>query len=185
MSIYTGKEVAVYSVFHMFGNPDMTIEEQLAITKIYWKHNVLDIKTERELVPFYGNMVGVSCGVKENGVMKECIHISDVPYFLSQDWEWAERLYEDIQRIYKRCKRKNIAFTKDYVKSQVYRADEELCFNEMFNCIKQRPYAKYEKGQFHSTWMQRYRELLMKTMREFGYTEEQINNWVWEGIKSW
>ena len=75
MSIYTGKEVAVYSEFHMFGDTNKSIEEQLKNTKIYLKDKLLDIKTERELVPYYGNMCGIVCEAKEDGVFKKCLHI--------------------------------------------------------------------------------------------------------------
>ena len=55
----------------------------------------------------------------------------------------------------------------------------------MFNEIKEHPYAKPVRGKYHSKWMQMYRDRLVETMREFGYTEEQINEWVWNGKRTW
>lgn len=184
MSIYTGKEIALYSEFHMFGDEDKTIEEQLKTTKIYLKDELLEIKTEHDLVPYYGNMCGIVCGTKEDGVFKKCLHITSVPYFLSQDWEWTERVYKDIQTIWRRCKRKNIPFTLNYVKEHLWH-DDEPCVESMFSEIKKHPYAKLVRGKYHSTWMQRYRDKLVETMREFNYTEDQINEWVWNGRRTW
>ena len=184
MSIYTGKEVAVYSEFHMFGDTNKSIEEQLKNTKIYLKDKLLDIKTERELVPYYGNMCGIVCATKEDGVFKKCLHITSVPYFLSEDWNYAERIYKDIQRLWKRCKNKKIPFTLEYVKDHLW-YDEQPYIELMFNEVKEHPYAKCVRGKYHTTWMQRDRERLVETMREFDYTEEQINEWVWNGRKTW
>ena len=184
MSIYTGKEVAVYSEFHMFGDDDKTIDEQLKNTKIYIRDMPLEIKTERDLVPYYGNMCGIICGIHEDGVIKKCLHISSVPYFLSEDWSWTERVYKDIQRLWKQCKRKKIPFTLEYVKKHLW-YDEQPFIESMFNEIKEHPYAKLVRGKYHSTWMHHYREILIETMREFNYTEDQINAWVWEGKRTW
>ena len=184
MSKYTGREPCVYSEFTMFGDDDKTIEEQLANTVIHWKDTILNIKTERELVPYYGNMCGIVCATHEDGVLKKSLHISSVPYFLSQDWEWTERMYKNIQKIWRQCKRKNIQFTLDYVKKHIW-YDEQSCLEPMFNDIKKHPYAKPVRGKYHSTWMQMYRDKLVETMREFGYTEEQINEWVWYGKRTW
>ena len=184
MSIYTGKEPCVYSEFTMFGDESKTINEQLANTVIHYKENILDIKTERELVPYYANMCGIVCANHEDGVIKKSIHISSVPYFLSQDWEWTEGIYKDIQTIWRKCKRKNIPFTLEYVKKHLWR-DEEPCIEPMFNEIKEHPYAKLKRGKYHSTWMQMFRDKLVETMREFDYTEDQINEWVWNGRRTW
>ena len=180
MSIYTGKEPCVYSEF----NDNKTIEEQLKTIKIYLKDKLLEIKTERDIVPYYANMCGVVCGTKEDGIIKKCLHITSVPYFLYQDWEHTERIYKDIQRLWKRCKRKNIPFTLEYVKQHLWR-DDEVCVESMFNEIKEHPYAKCVRGKYHSTWMNHYRDKLKETMQEFGYTDEQIDKWIWEGKRTW
>ena len=56
---------------------------------------------------------------------------------------------------------------------------------DMVKDISEHPYKKCVRGKYHSSWMQRYRELLMETMQEFGYTETQINEWVWNGRRTW
>ena len=183
MSKYTGKEPCVYSEFHMFGD-GTSVDNQLKNTNIYIKGEKADIKTERDLIPYYGNMCGIICGTKEDGVIKKCLHISSVPYFLTQDWDWTERLYKDIQVLWRRCKRKKIRFTLEYVKEHLWH-DDQSCIEPMVEDIKEHPYAKYERGKFHSNWMQMYRDELVETMREYGYTDEQINKWVWEGLKTW
>jgi len=184
MSEYTGKEPCVYSEFHMFADKNKSIEELLKNTKIYIKNEILEINTERELVPYYANMCGIVCGTKEDGVIKTCIHITSVPYFLSQDWERTEEIYKDIQRLWKQCKRKKIPFTLEYIKKHIW-YDEQPCIEPMFNEIKEHPYAKLVRGKYHSTWMQMYRDRLVETMQEFGYTDEQINEWVWNGKRTW
>ena len=184
MSKFTGREPAVYSEFTMFGEPNKTIEEQLANTVIHYNDEILDIKTERELVPYYANMCGIVCATNENGKVKKSIHITSVPYFLSQDWEWTERMYKQIQSIWRKCKRNNIKFTIEYVKEHFWR-DEEPDLEKIVKEIAEHPYAKYVKGKFHSNWMQRYRDLLIEEMRKYNYTEEQINEWVWNGRRTW
>ena len=184
MSEYTGKEPCVYSEFTMFGD-GTSIEEQLKHCRIYWKGKIIDIKTEKELVPYYANMIGMLCGVHEDGVLKRSLHFSEVPYFLSQDWEWTERIYKDIQRIWRYCHRKSIPFTFEYVqKKSCYNEDEALLRN-IVNDISEHPHKKYVRGTYHSRWMHRYRELLMETMKEYGYTNKQINEWVWNGRRTW
>ena len=110
--------------------------------------------------------------------------MSSVPYFLSQDWEWTERIYKDLQKMWKYCQRKNIPFTLEYVQEK-YWDNEEPILPNIVNDIISHPYKKYVRGTYHSKWMHHYRELLIETMREFGYTEKQINKWVWEGIRTW
>lgn len=183
MSIYTGKEPCVYSEFTMFGDEGKTIDEQLENTIIYLNHERLNIKTERELVPYYGNMCGIGASY-EDGVIKKTLHMSSVPYFLSQDWEWTERMYKDFQRMWKRCKRENIPFTLEYIREHFWR-DKDPCIPSMIETINKHPYAKLKRGTFHSNWMQYHRKILIETMREFNYTEDQINEWVWNGRRTW
>lgn len=187
MSKYTGKEPCVYSEFTMFGDEGKTINEQLINTIIYCKNEILDIKTERELVPYYGNMCGIICATREDGKIKKNIHISSVPYFLSQDWEWIERLYKDVQRIWRYCQRKKIPFDFTYVQSKVWMGDEELALPDIVKDVAEHPYKKIECGKYHSTrWgVQHYRELMIETMKKYGYTDEQIYEWVWNGKRTW
>lgn len=184
ISIYTGKEPCVYSEFTMFGDDNKTIEEQLANTVIHWKDNVLNIKTERELVPYYGNMCGIICATHEDGVLKKSLHISSVPYFLSQDWEWTERTYKRLQSLWKKCKREKIPFTVEYAEQHYWGKDDDN-LAEMIEDINKHPYAKLKRGRYHSSWMQYHRDRLIETMRQFNYTEDQINEWVWNGKRTW
>lgn len=184
MSCYTGKEPCVFSEFTMFGDSNKTIEEQLNNTIIHLGNTILDIKTERELVPYYANMCGIVCATHEDGKIKKSLHISSVPYFLSQDWEWTERTYKKLQSMWKKCKRNNIPFTIDYVRDHFWK-NEENYLETMVDEINKHPYAKLKRGKFHSVWMQHYRDKLIETMKEFGYTDQQINEWVWNGRKTW
>ena len=184
MSKYTGKEVCVYSEFYMFDKTDIPLEERLKKVTIYLKDKVLDIKTERQLVPYYANMVGAMGCTNEDGIFRRTIHISSLPYFLSEDWGKVDRMYRDLQKFWKRCKRQGIEFTLDYVKEHFW-YDDEPCLEGMFKEIKEHPYAKLVRGKYHSRFMQHYRDELVKTMKEFNYTEDEINEWVWNGKRTW
>lgn len=184
MSKYTGREPCVYSEFTMFGDDGKTIEEQLANTVIHLKDTILNIKTERELVPYYGNMCGIVCTTHEDGVLKKNIHISSVPYFLSQDWEWTERMYKDLQSMWRKCKRKGIPFTVEYAEQHYWGRDDSNLL-KMVEEINEHPYAKLKRGKYHSSFMQYYRDKLKDTMQEFGYTDKQINEWIWNGRRTW
>ena len=123
----------------------------------------------------------------KDGVIKKCLHISKVPYFLSEDWRWTEDLYKDVQKIWKYCNRKQIPFSLEYVQSKLWIGSDESALLDIVNEIAEHPYKKLERGKYHSTrWgIQHYRELLMETMKEYGYTDDQINAWVWEGKRTW
>ena len=190
MSRFTGKEVCVYSEFHDFNRFD-NIEEMLSKTVVYQNnsHNSkvkLNWTCEKDIVPYYAHMIGMSGSSKEGVVL----FISNRPYFDEEEEEHLSWKFRDAKRYIMSCKRnKKTPSFQGFLNTQFFWKNdptEKELLEEVYNRVFEHPYAKkFNMKGLHLPMQEYYRNVLHKEMLKYGYTEEQITNWIRDGNKTW
>ena len=176
MSKYSGK-CDLYDSFYM--KEDSDIEETLKKTKIYaYDHELipLDIKTEKDLVPYYPYLVCMSYTNKE-GYM--CYYLS-IQSFV--DIEEQERLTDSLNsmlRYYRKCKRKKEPFDIEEACDKIFFPQE--CHEELAKRVQQFGEKAVIDG-LHTRMHQVYRKELYEEMLRVGYTPLRAWHWVYKEI---
>lgn len=190
MSKFTGKEVCVYSEFHNFNRFD-SIEEMLSKTVVYQSDSYYD-KTElhwtceKDIVPYYAHMIGMGGYSNE----RITLFITKRPYFDIEEEEHLSWRFKDAKKYIMSCKRnKKIPSLQGFLNTQCFWKNdptEKELLEEIYNRVLEHPYAKkFNMQGIHLPMQEYYRNLLHKEMLEYGYTEEQITNWIRDGNKTW
>lgn len=149
-------------------------------SKIYlgWdSEEPLDIKEERDLVPYYPFVI--SCGAFEHGV--GTMHLMSKSWVDYEEEDVLEGYLQQILKIQRRCKRKKVEFDVDEV-------FEEVCypfyFHEEIKTLIERVKEHGKKatyGGIHLSSKNYYRNQLIEEMIKFGYPEDVAKTWVYEG----
>lgn len=186
MSIFTGKECCVYSEFYVFNRDEVINFDKYKIERILGKNEKeeLHFTCERDIVPYYAHMINVSCCSKDHNYML----ISKYPNYVYEKRDYIKWKYSSVKKTFRRCKRENIEFTFDEVlkdnKWWVKSEDDENLFREIYNRVKEHPYAK-EDYNITVKYQQFYMDKLTEAMLEAGYTEEETSAWVNDGVRLW
>lgn len=137
----------------------------------------LDIKEERDLVPYYPFVI--SCGAFEHGV--GTMHLMSKSWVDYEEEDVLEAYLQQILKIQRRCKRKKVEFNVDEV-------FEEVCypfyFHEEIKTLIERVKECGKKATYdgiHLSSKNYYRDQLVEEMIKFGYSEDVAKTWVYEG----
>lgn len=142
---------------------------------------LLDIKCLKDLIPYGAFLIGMGYGDKNGN------HIVRIGSRSFVDREEEERFtwhLDQVKKIYRRCKRKKIEFTEEYVQKELSWISNKEAISEFYKRVKEHPCTKDVSG-VHSNIHQHYRNELVETMKEFGYTQEQADEWVYHNNKTW
>jgi hypothetical protein len=187
MGKYTGK-CDLYDHFYM---NDESIEEQLKKVNIYfwdYPYAKLDIKTEKDLSQFYCHIPSV--------ITNNNIYLPKRNYLDRREKEELETVYNDLVKLYKKCKRKHLNFEEEYNKIKQDRwffysgmTDEEK--DKIFNLVKiSKGKADIDSNYIplstHNYWRETWYEDLIK----LGWEEEKayliaygFERWIQRNIK--
>lgn len=136
----------------------------------------LDIKEERDLVPYYPFVI--SMGAYENGV--GTIHLMSKSWVDYEEESVLEWYLQQILKIQRRCKRKKIEFNIDEVFKEVcypcyFHEEIRELIERVKECGKKATY-----DGIHLSSKNYYRNQLVEEMIKFGYTEDAAKTWVYE-----
>lgn len=137
----------------------------------------LNITSLKDLIKYAPYLISVGIGTKE-----ECKYwITSESFIDREDRESLEWKLKTVKQIYRRCKRKGIEFTLETVKENIFftYCNEEL-IQGLYERVKAHPYTKNISG-LHTNLHQIYREYWVEGMMEYGWTEEEAKNWVYNG----
>ena len=149
-------------------------------SKIYLGWNSeesLDIKEERDLVPYYPFVI--SCGAFEHGV--GTMHLMSKSWVDYEEEDVLEAYLQQILKIQRRCKRKKVEFNVDEVwedVSNVFWKRDEI--RELIKRVKEHG-KKAACDGIHLSSKNYYRDQLVEEMIKFGYSEDVAKTWVYEG----
>lgn len=148
-------------------------------SKIYHNDELLDIKEERDLVPWYPYIIAMSFGDKDGAV----IHLSSVDYIARHETEMLTIYLERLKKIYRRCKRKHEEFNIE----EVYR--REFCYfyeqPELLPLVE-KVAEQGNKATIDGVYMKMaefYRNEWRRILIEYGYDAEWIEEWIYKGRK--
>lgn len=146
-------------------------------SKIYCLDKPLDIREERDLVPYYPYIIGVSCGDKDGAT----IYLSSTDYITTHETEMLDFYLESIKKIYRRCKRRREEFNVE----EVYR--REFChFSEKpeLRPLVERVAELGNRATYDGIYLRMseiYRREWRKELLKYGYDEEWIEDWIYKG----
>lgn len=199
MAKYVGKvsgKCCLEDTIGMWTNyEDEKIEEFLNRTKFYSDIKVYDsiicpdneiiITNYKELVPYLPRCESIMSMSKSD---KNIIVLSGRPHWAFEETERNEQIFKDILRVYNKCKRKKIEFTKEYLEKESYYFSHNF-YKDVCDPIYERFMKLGKKATFtdiHSNNINLlYREPFMKEMLAVGYTQDQTYRWVYDEIKTW
>ena len=147
--------------------------------------NEIKITNYKELVPYLPRCESFMSMSKSD---KNIIILSGRPHWAFEETELKEQIFKDILRVYNKCKRKKIEFTKEYLEKESYYFGHDF-YKDICDPIYER-FVKLGKkatlADIHSNSKNLlYREPFMKEMLAVGYTQDQAYNWVYNEIKTW
>lgn len=147
-------------------------------SKIYHNDELLDIKEERDLVPWYPYLIAMSCGNKEGAV----IHLSERDFISREEEECLTWRLENIKKVYRRCKRKHEEFNIE----EVYQKECWLFPRPELRILVERVADQGNKATIEGVYdrmHERYRDEWRKELLEYGYDAEWIEEWIYKGRK--
>lgn len=177
MSIYSGK----CDVWDTFIDIDkMNDESDWSKVRIYHKGEALKIKSVKDLLPYASHLI--SFGSWHDG---ECYtRITDVSYIDRSEKESLDRALKYFKSEYRKCRRKKQEFIPENAEKKYSGFFRESYLLELAQRVKEHPCVANTDG-LHTPFHEMQRKELRDTMIEFGYTKEQADKWVFEGIKTW
>lgn len=167
--------------FWMGANNDEDIQKEIDRTDFYiWgeggRRFRLDIHTVKDLVPYYPFLIAVGAWSKEG---RCTIIFSDESFVDKEEKEFIGWELRDALAEYKKCKRKKIPFDVDaYLEKRkgtwrMHNYTEEVVRRVATNGLK----ANIDG--LHSNFKDKYeRARLAQEMQKYGYTDGEINMWV-------
>lgn len=176
MSKYSGK-CDLYDSFYMKEGSD--IEETLKKTKIYaHDHELvpLDIKTEKDLVPYYPYLVYMGYTDKEGYI---CYHLSVQSFVDFEEQESLTYSLNSMLRYYRKCKRKKESFDIEEACDTIFFPQE--CHEELAKRVQKFGEKAVIDG-LHTRMHQVYRKELYEEMLRVGYTPLRAWHWVYKEI---
>lgn len=187
MGKYTGK-CDLYDHFCMSDEP---IEEQLKKVNIYFfdfPYAKLDIKTEKDLSQFFCHIPSV--------ITSNNIYLPKRNYLDRREKEELETVYNDLLKLYKKCKRNHLDFEEEYNKIKQDKwffysgmTDEEK--NKIFNLVKiSKGKADIELNYIPLSTQNYWRETWYEDLIKLGWEEEKayliaygFERWIQRNIK--
>ena len=142
---------------------------------------LLDIKCDKDLLPYGAFLVGCSYGDQDGTYIA---HIGSRSFVDQEEEERFTWYLREVQRLYRRCKRKKIEFTEEYVQHELSWISDKETISEMYRRVKEHPTSANVKG-LHDNLHQHYRRRLAEEMVKAGYTQEQADEWVYNNNKTW
>lgn len=160
----------------------LTDESDWSKIKIYHKDQLLDIKSVKDLLPYSAHLISME--YRHNG---ECTaHISDISFVDREEQEMLYIYLEDAKREYRRCRRKKIEFVPEEAAKKLAWMNSKKLVLEICKRVKEHPCKTDMTGiKYDSPCHNMQRELLRDEMVKYGYTAEQADKWVYEGVKTW
>jgi len=142
---------------------------------------LLDIKCLKDLLPYAPFLIGMSYGDKDGNYIA---HISSRSFVDEEEEERFTWYLDEVKKLYRRCKRKKIEFTEEYVLEQLSWLRDTKTVSEFYRRVKEHPTSAKFTG-LHDGIHQYYRKQLAEAMVEAGYTQEQTDEWVYNNNKTW
>ena len=119
---------------------------------------------------------------------KECrtftAHIGNRSFVDQEEEERLMWYLHEVKKLYRRCKRKKIEFTEEYVQKEISWVSDKKTISEIYKRVKEHPTSANVKG-LHDNFHQYYRRELAEDMVKAGYTQEQADEWVYNNNKTW
>lgn len=142
---------------------------------------LLDIKSIKDLLPYAAFLVGAAGGNKDGFYTA---HIGSRSFVDQEEEERFAWYLRDVKKLYRRCKRKKIEFTEEYVQKELSWVSDKTMISEIYRRVKEHPTSANVKG-LHDNLHQYYRRRLAEEMVKAGYTQEQADEWVYNNNKTW
>ena len=142
---------------------------------------LLDIKCLKDLLPYAAFLTSMAYGNQDGTYI---CHIGKRSFIDTEEEERFTWYLKDIQKLYRRCKRKKIEFTEEYVMDKMHWWSDKDAIKTLFYRVKEHPYSANVKG-LHDDMHQYYRKRLEEDMIKAGYTSEQAHEWVYHNNKTW
>lgn len=142
---------------------------------------LLDIKCLKDLLPYAAFLTGAAYGNADGTYI---CYIGRRSFIDTEEEERFTWDLNEIKKLYRRCKRKKIEFTEDYVLNELSWITNKEPIKTLFYRVKEHPYSANVEG-LHDNLHQYYRKKLEEDMIEAGYTPEQAYEWVYHNNKTW
>ena len=146
--------------------------------------NKLCISNYKDIVPYLPRVESIAAFSKDG---ENTIILQKRPHWAYEETNRLENMYEDILKLYNRCKRKKIEFTKEYCIENSFYGKEY--FQKYYNILLDRFLEFGKKMTFSDihfeTTNKLYREPFIEEMISEGYTKEQAYEWVYNENKTW
>ena len=168
MSKYSGK----CDLYDCIG--DYTDEEIAKKVKVYYAGSIVPLKIEsqKDMMPFYPFIAGIMCGESDG---TRVFHIGHRSYVDQQEEETVEFIKRDIERYYKKCKRKKIDFDPNYFTSFSFSSlAKEMAEDVVRIGIKD----VLSSDEYHTYMSDYHRKQLYKDMVAAGWDELIALSWV-------
>lgn len=176
MSIFSGK-CDVWDTFIEIQR--LNDKSDWSKVRICQKDEELKINSVKDLLPYAAHLVGF--GSWHDG---ECFaRISEDSFVDREEKEHLAQALKHFKNEYRKCKRKKQEFIPEDA-AERYSIVNMSYMLELAQRVKEHPCVANTDG-LHTPFAEMCRKELRDTMIEFGYTKEQANKWVFEGVKTW
>ena len=142
---------------------------------------LLDVKCLKDLLPYAAFLTSMSYGNQDGTYI---CHIGSRSFIDLEEEERFMWYLKEIKKLYRRCKRKKIEFTEEYVQKELSWISDKKTISEIYKRVKEHPTSANVKG-LHDNFHQYYRRELAEDMVKAGYTQEQADEWVYNNNKTW
>lgn len=179
MSKYSGK-CDCYDHFWMSANNEDDVAAEIARTDFYiWgkddRRFKLDIHTVKDLVPYYPFLIAMGVYSRED---RNTVVLSSESFVDQEEREFMGWVLRDALAEYKKCKRKKIPFDPDgYLVKKPYW--NRCNYTEEIVRRVAKDGLKANLDGLHSDTKDRWeRAPLARLMKQYGYSDSYINQWV-------
>lgn len=169
MSKYTGK----HDLYDHFSSSDISIEKLLDNTNIYffdYPYTKLDIKTEKDLAPFFCHVPSMITGNN--------IYLRQRNYLDTREEEQLEYTYKELIKLFNKCKRNHLDFEEEYNK---IKQDKWIVFSsgmtdeekyKIFNLVRiSKGKADIKLNNIPLSTMNNYRKVWYDDLLKLGWKE--------------
>ena len=150
-------------------------DEYLQSSDIYAGDVKLDIKNQKDLMPYYPFIIGISCSSNNRAI----IHLTSKSYVDIHEEEILNWYLDVAKKEYRRCKRKKIPYDPDVAVRKI------SCMNtELATVIAKRVESLGNKANIDGLSLggctDYYRKQLYNDMIAAGYDKDYAYKWVYE-----
>lgn len=140
--------------------------------EMYHEDEKLDIKSIKDLVPYYPYLTAVMCSNRD----KIYIRLSQTSFVDRHEREMMNIRLNDVKKYYRKCKRNKTEFIPEEVVKKYSMWGSDNIYLELAKRVKEHPYTQNISG-IHSNMAQWYRQELYEEMIKYGYDEDYSRKW--------